>query len=837
VDDAQRSLIGQLRQLRQLRERLGLSQEQLAQRLGVSFATVNRWEGGRATPSARSKARLEQLLRQATAPAHGAGARPGGQVDLPGEMRPFIGRARELGELRGLWPGCRALTLTGAGGIGKSRLATELLRRSGDPVLGVVRLDAVRDPRLVPAAVAMALGVRGRPNVPERVGIVTALRDLDGVLFLDTCEHVADPVRDLLLHVLGQTSGVRMLATSQVPLGLPGEQVWRVPGLRLAEGADPADSDAVRFFLARARERSSAFGSDPATVEQVGEICARLDGVPLALGLAAGWMGTLTPAELLRRWASRAELLADPTAEQERHRTLVSAIEWSSALLTPPDRQLVAELSVFVGPFDIDDTEAVVSGAALSGQPGTGLLARVRRLVEVSWLEFVPGPGPAHFRMLDPLREWGLRLLEQSGLAEQSRRRHARQIRDRCQQAEADRFRLDPGQWPQRLELMSGSIQAALAWCASAAPELGAELAVRLLGWWRQSGRLTEGRHWSRTFRESPASLLWRARAGCAEALLAVDIGDYQDVERLASQALPVLDRYGDPIWTARALTALSSAAKYRGHMDTARELLERALTHQRRHGDQRELASTLNNLGSLTADQHDLAAAEHYCQLSLDIKRGLGDARSLALTMANLADVYTQGGRLAEASDLLADAMSLVEPLGEEFVVALLRINLGENLMREGDHAAAVAPFRQALDYATQAGASRFQALAACGLGQALCATGDTGEGVRLLRESRRAAQRMGDEILLAQVQAVLAKATTGRHREPPPGRLSVREVQVLEFVSGGMTNSEIAERLHLSPATVRRHLANIYTKLNVRNRTEAARRGLELGLWPRGQ
>jgi non-specific serine/threonine protein kinase len=827
VSGAERGLIGQLRDLRRT---LRLSQEQLAQRLGVSFATVNRWEAGRAEPSPRSRARLEQLLRP-SGEAAGAAPRAGMHPDLPTDLRPFVGRSRELAELLPLWASSRTLTLTGAGGIGKSRLAVELLRRSADDLLGVVRLDTVRDPALVPAAMARSLGVRSRPNIPPQSGLAAALRGRAGVLFLDTCEHVARPVRDLLLGLLAQTETLRVLATSQVPLGLPGEQVWRVPGLQLPpDPAAAADSDAVRFFLSRAREQAPTFAAGETALPEVIDICRRLDGIPLPLGLAAAWMGTLSPGELLLRWDARTDLLADPTAEQERHRTLTAAIEWSSALLTPSDRELVAELSAFVGPFSVDDAEAVATE-----QPGTTLLARVRRLVEASWLEHTPAPGPSHFRMLDPLRGWGVTLLEQSGRAEAVRRRHAAQIAELCRRAEADRFRTDLGSWPDRLELTSGNIQAALGWCGSAEPDLGAELAVTLLGWWRRSGRLLEGRHWTGTFRETAAAELWRARAGCAEALLAMDIGDYEDVERLAGEALSALDRHGDLKWVGRALTALSSAAKYRGELARARDQLERALTHQRRNGDRHELASTLNNLGSLTADQHNLDAAEHYYRLSLDAKRGLGDDRSLALTMANLADVYTQRGQFAAARDMLADAMSILEPLGEQFLITFLRINLGENLLREGDYAGATAPFRQALDYAAQVGAGRFQALAACGLGQTLAAQGDTAKGIRLLRDSRRTAQRMGDEILLGQVEAALAEASGERRPGRPARLLTVREAQVLEQVAGGLTNREIADRLRISPATVQRHLANIYAKLDVRNRTEAARRGLDLGLWRR--
>jgi predicted ATPase/DNA-binding CsgD family transcriptional regulator/DNA-binding XRE family transcriptional regulator len=861
--------------LRDLRERLRLSQEQLAQRLGVSFATVNRWEGGRSIPSPRSRARLEQLARQAAdadAPSSGtAGPRLGRQAELPSDLRPFIGRARELEELLPLWASCRTLTLTGAGGIGKSRLATELLRRCGDPVLGVVRLDTVRDPALVPAAVAMALGVRGKPNVPERIGIVEALRPATGVLLLDTCEHVVDHLHDLLRHVLENTAGVRVLATSQIPLGLSGEYVWRVPGLALPPAAavtDPtglgrqtspergglagrtgpvgivgtpveeetsteeqAGYDAVRFFVARARERAPGFALDSAATADVVEICRRLDGIPLSIGLAAAWMGTLTPVELLQRWATRTELLSDPTAEQERHRTPASTIEWSSALLTDTDRRLVAQLSVFVGAFTIEDIEAVAAGPT-----GAALLAAVRRLGEVSWLEFAPGTAAGTYTMLDPLRLWGLSVLDPAE-ADATRTRHARHFARLCDRARAERFRSEAG-WPQRLALAVSNVNAALTWYAETDPEAGTAMALTLLGWWRQSGRLLEGKHWLRVFGQARGlSAVARARAACAEALTAVDVGDYDEAAALAEPARATLQRHGDLMWTARAQWALSAAAKYRGDPVLARDWLEHALVNQRKHGDQFEVASTLNNLGSLSADMHDLDAAERHFRASMELKRTLGDDRSLALTMANLADVYTQRHRHTEARELLADAMTLAEAVADDFLLTLVRLNLGDSLLRVGDFAAAVTPLRQALEQSAQAGVARFHALAACGLGQAMCGLGETARGLRLLRQSRSIARRINDEIVLAQVQVALSEVTSRTGPGPAPELLSSREAQVLELVAAGKTNREIAAELEISPATVQRHLANIYTKLDVRNRTEAARRGIDLGLWPRAR
>ncbi len=834
---------GLISQLPELRERLHLSQEELARRLGVSFSTVNRWERGHATPSRSSLARLERFFRD-TAAADSAPAR---SLRLHRDPRPFIGRSEELAELMSLWRSCRMLTLTGLGGIGKSRLAAELLLRSESPVLGVARLDAVRDPALTSEAVEMALAVpRHKPGAPEWATIVAALQRRKGVLFLDTCEHVAASLRELLRRILIDTRAVQILATSQIPLDVPGEQVWRVPGLRLpgqpaereprvvmASGPgiqEAAECDAARFFLARAREHAPGFTPEGKASQDVIAICRQLDGIPLALGLAAGLMATMAPADLLERWDARAELLSDPGPEHERHRTLMSAIQWSAALLSRADQQLVALVSAFTGPCTVADI-----GAIAPDLTSAALLAAIHRLVSSSWLEFSGTPEPGHYRMLDPVRTWGLQRLMESGQAEPARRRHAKHFRTLCRRAEADRFRADLGDWPQRLKLASGNIQGALAWCADTDPELGTELVVSLLGWWRRSGRLAEGRHWSRMFRESSAAELSRARAGCAEALLAMDIGDYGDTGRLAAQALRVLESHHDTLWTGRAYTALSSAAKYRGDARGARAYLENALTHQQPHGDQYELASTLNNLGSLTADQRDLAAAERYYRLSLAAKSDLGDNGSIALTMANLADVHRMRGESAVARGLLDDAMNLAVPLGNDFLIAFIRINLGENFLSEGDHDAARDAFGKARAYAAHSGATRFQALAACGLGKALCALGKNTAGQRRLQESRRIAQKMGDEILMDEVRAALAQVSMEDSPSPLAKPLTRQETHILEHAGRGLSNAQIAQQLGVSPGTVQRHLANIYKKLKVHNRTEATARAWELGLLQR--
>jgi predicted ATPase/DNA-binding CsgD family transcriptional regulator/DNA-binding XRE family transcriptional regulator len=818
-------LIGQLRELRRWR---GLSLEQVARLLGVSYTTVQHWEHGKAVPSAASRARLERLLRESVAGA-AAVAGEARYKELPREPRPFIGRSRELGELLGIWPGCQLLTLTGAGGIGKSRLAVELLRRSESRMLAVADLGAVSDPALALNAIAMALDLRPRRGVAELDAIVAALRGLEGVLFLDTCERVAESLRAVLRAVLARTRGVQVLATSQVPLGVPGETTWRVPGLALpgdvavaAPGA-AGGSDAVWFFVARAREHTPGFAAEGSVLAEVVEICRRLDGIPLALGLAAGWMASVSPSVMLEHWEMRAQMLRDPGAGSERHRTLTAAIEWSAALLTARDRDLVALVSVFAGPVTAADIAAVAPGL-----PEAELLAGIRRLVEVSWLEFSPVPAPGYYRMLDPLRAWGLGQLASSGQAEAARRRHARHLLGLCRQGEASHFRADQGDWPRRLEAAAANIQAALAWCATADPELGADLAACLLTWWRRSGRLVEGAHWSATFRQSAAPDLPRARAACTGALLATDLGAYRKSERLAAGALPVLEAHGDALWAGRALTARGLAAKYQGKAQEALKYLENVLAYQRQRGDLHEIAATLNDLGSIPYDQGDFAGAERYCRLSLDVKRELGDRREIALSMANLGCVLTQEGSFAEARRMLDDALRLAQDVAEDLLVMIVRIDLGEYRLRVQEYAEAEAAFRDALDCAIQNGVRRFEAMARCGLGCALAALGKRAEGLELLEQARRDAEEMDDKALAGQARAALAEVSGQANP------LSPRETEILAIAAEGLASKQIASRLGIEPSTVQTHLHRIYEKLQVPSRTAAVTRAQKLKLLP---
>ena len=442
-------------QVQDRRRRLDLSQEQAAQLIGVSFSTLNRWEQGHSRPGPRSHLQLEAWLEKT------ARRRP----VLPADATSFIGRHSELAELMALWPGMQGADPDRHRRCRQDPARDRVAEASRGAPIGVVQLDAVRD--LVPAIaeIGARLGVRAKADVPA---LVTAMRKESGVLFLDMGERVTSALRGLLRELLREAPDIRVLATSQVSLGVPGEQVWRVPGLGLDDGTG---GDAIEFFKARSRENAANFAPDDDALRDIVQICRRLDGIPMALELAAAWMSSASPADLLRRWDERDKLLANEAADLARQQTMHAAAQWSAELLDPGDRELATELSAFGGPFTIADVQSIAVGLT-----DTELVHGLRRLTAASWLEFSPGPQPC-YSMLDPLRAWASQELERSGRAEATYRRHAQYFRHLCARAEEVYFHVEPDHWPQRLELLDGSLQTALDRCVRLDAETGANIA------------------------------------------------------------------------------------------------------------------------------------------------------------------------------------------------------------------------------------------------------------------------------------------------------------------------------------------------------------------------
>ncbi len=473
--------------LRLLRARLGFSQEQLARQLGVSFATVNRWEAGRSRPSARALRAIDALA--------GPGSPPDGA--LPVAQSVFVGRHRELGELAGLLNRARLITLTGPGGTGKTRLAVEAASRWAAGRIAFVPLEHVKPPQSAASAIAARLGLRDRPGVPLRESLLAALRELPWLLLIDRAEHHRDEVAALLGSLLPDAPGLRVLVTSRVVLGLTGEVCWAVPPLDCpsvtADAVGIAASDAVRLFVARAADRLPGFSLAGPAPLAVAELCRRLGGLPLAIELIAGWVGTLSIDEIVRHRT----VLLDYGA-----RRLTDVLRASYDLLAADQQRVLRTLSVFAEPPSLADAAAVL------GMSEPEAAVAIRALVDSSWLTVIRGAEQNRFAVVEVVRLFAAGCLVAAGESASIGRRHARHFADLALSSEDALAGPGAPAWTARLEAVAADLHAVLHWAAETGEvEFGLAVSAGLWRWWLVSGRLAVGRSWLGRFLALAAEL------------------------------------------------------------------------------------------------------------------------------------------------------------------------------------------------------------------------------------------------------------------------------------------------------------------------------------------
>jgi predicted ATPase/DNA-binding CsgD family transcriptional regulator/DNA-binding XRE family transcriptional regulator len=805
--------------IQRLRTRLGLSQEQLARQLGVSFATVNRWESGRTQMSARAGRALAEF--EARAAADGPPT-----AGLPVARSSFIGRATELTELSQIIATSRLVSLVGPGGAGKTRLAIEAIRR-GSPAAeaAFVPLEPVRQSASLIPAVASCLRVRDQPGLSMQECLDAALAAAPRLLLLDGAEHLRDAVAELAGQLLAAAGGLRIVVTSRVVLGVPGEVCWTVPPLECPSAAagasDIAASDAVRLFIARAHERMPGFASSDVAPHAIAELCRRLDGLPLAIELIAGWVGTLSVPEILTQ---RAVLLDAEPSSQPRGRRLVDVVRTSYDLLSPGQQRLLPALSVFAGPFTADDVQAV------SGTPGTPAHL-IRGLVDSSWLVVIPGEEQNRFAMLETLRSFAAARLDETGEGPRLRRAHAAHFAQLAAGSEAGMAGPDMARWTTRLEAASADLDVALAWADEADTDLGLAMSAALWRWWLVSGRLAAGRAWLATFlaRAGQRRDELAGRALCSAAVLAAENGDYAAAIRQGQQALAVFEPLGQREPMAHAATVVGSAHRYLGDRAAARRSFQAAMDLRASAGDRRGVSVALNNMALLEVDDGELTRARELFERALVIKRQLGEQRSLAIGLANLADLLIRTGAWEPARQALAEAAELAEGIGNPQLIGTLRCSQGNLAVRERDWAKAAGHFQAAAAAHRDAGHPHDTVEDMIGLGRAWHQMGRTVDALRQLRAAEALAAEIANPQRLAEVRAALAEAG---EVVALPGGLTARQAEVLRLLASGLSNKEIAGQLYLSPATVERHLATVYRKLGVTGRVEAARYAMAHGL-----
>lgn len=676
-------------------------------------------------------------------PQGGPYAAAPGVGDIPARENTFVGRERELRRLRARLGRSRVLTLTGVPGVGKSRLAVELASGLPRPD-GVVWVDLTRatNPELVPRSVAHALSVREQPGQSIGETILFSLATREVLLVFDNCDHVLPAAADLASAIARDCPGVTVLATSQAPLRVAGEEVASIRPLALPDAtttdmATVLASDAVRLFCERAVQTRHGFRMDADTVPAVLEICRRLDGLPLAIELAAAWVGVLNPAGIAERLENRFALLTRGTGGAGgRHRTLREALEWSHELLPPSQKVLLRRLSVFVGGCTLPAVEAVCTepedDAAAVLDPLSALVSKSLVVADIS-------SSTVRYRLLETIRLYAGEQLAGAGERDALEARHALWCVGLAEQAGPAVAEAGQVGSLECLESEQDNLRAAI---ASATKSGDRDVALRLTGalalFWRVRGQFREGRDWlaAALAIPGPDDASTRAAALWGLGFLELMLNHHGQAMAALEEALVLSRRLRDARGQARALLLLGNA---HGFADWSRApaLLEESAALARREGDAWCLGHALAMQGWIQIGYGTVTAARAPLDECVRVAREAGELQSLHIGLYLLGEAALNSADYADSESALREALQVARLLGEPFDVAAALILLGELATARGDEHEAQAHFQAALACAGPTGNASATAGALRGLGAVALAKHDTAQARRMYTEA----------------------------------------------------------------------------------------------------
>jgi predicted ATPase/DNA-binding CsgD family transcriptional regulator len=805
--------------------------------------------------SPTGKKRQEQTsMPDATHPPHRAGdgdlgrlvAFPGGHRDggspnnLPLELSSFVGREKELAEVGRQLGGNRLLTLTGSGGCGKTRLAlaagTDLVEGFEDGVW-LVELAPLVDPSLVPQAVASALGLREQPGRSPAEALSRYLGSKNVLLVLDNCEHLVEACAALAEELLRFCPRLRVLATSREALGITGEVAWPVPPLSLPDVRRLADVESLpryesaRLFLERAAAVRPDFALTEQNAQAVAQICYRLDGIPLAIELAAARTKVLSVEEISERLEDSFELLASGgRTAMLRQKTLHATMDWSHDLLPDEERTLFRRLSVFAGGFNLEAAQAVCGGDGLERDRVPEVLWHlVDKSLVVAWER----DGEARYRLLETVRQYGREKLDDPEEEAELGRRHAGFYVVLAEEADRGLSGPEQGRWLTLLEAEHDNLRAALTWALGEGGDisLGVRLAAALGGFWSTRGYLSEGRRWleDAATRSGPEVTQARAKALNGAGWVAMLQDEYGAARPLIEEGLTLNRELGDKEGIASSLVILGSAAMM-GRRDDVPvvALLEEAKKLRPELEDQRTVARMVLLESMVMLEQNDRERMVALNEESLALFRERKYAYGVVMCLTNLGLVTLAQGDYEKATALLSEDLRLARNLDHKLYIQYCLTGLA------GVDASQGRPVRAARLWGAAEGMSETYG------GHIMLADrsiidyeGRLATARSRLNEAAWTAA-WGEGRAMGPDQAVEYALEQKQAPEPEiyPAELSAREVEVLRLVAQGMTNAEVAEKLFLSSRTVNWHLTSIYRKLGSHSRTEAARFAVEHGL-----
>ena len=785
--------------------------------------------------------------------------------NLPPALTSFVGRGREIAEVKRLVSERRLITLSGPGGAGKTRLALAVAQTLLDEYEGGVwwvELAVLPDQDLVPQAVAQALGVREAPGLSPTEALAEHLASEKALLVLDNCEHLVEACASLADNLLGACPDLKILATSREPLRVSGETSFMVPGLATSDPGrqlseeELAAYEAIHLFVERAGEVGSSFALTERNASAVARLCDKLDGIPLAIELAAARTRVLTVEQILKKLEDPLGLLTTGSrTAAARHKTLRAALEWSYELLSEAERALLRRLSVFVGNFTLEAAEEVCSGEGIEEYEVLDLLSQlVDKSLVVGEAE---DEGQRRYGMLVSVRQYALEHLAEAGEAEETRLRHAEHYVVLAEAAEAGLLGEDLELWLRRVQGELGNLRAALSW--SSAPEaargraegLGLRLAGALWRFWQrhdarqlQAGGvrpvqvfemegLKEGRRWlERALERDPGGFpAFRAKALGGLGLILIFQQDYEGAMAALEEAITFYENLGDGSGAAIALGNLGYAVFHGDYRERVPAFVREAEALMKRDLDGYARAFLRSVVACAALEAGDLDSAVSQLEGSLVLRRDLGDPRAVSMSLLTLGEAELNRGNLDRGAALLEEGARISRNLGDRFGTAHFVLDLGNvSALREKPiRAARLWGAAEAQRKRMGTFLSRFD-LVASGYEENLAAVRSA-----LDEAAFDAAWAEGRDMSFERAIEYALEVPTAydQSRAPSaPAGLTKRELEVLGLVARGMSNGEIATDLVLSEHTVHRHVSNVLGKLGVSSRAAAVAEAARLDL-----
>jgi predicted ATPase/DNA-binding CsgD family transcriptional regulator len=809
------------------------------------------------------------------------------RTNLPVQLTSFIGRKRELAEVERLINTSRLITLTGAGGCGKTRLAlrvAENLSSHFKDEVWWVELAVLNDPTLLPQTVLQTLRLPESPSRTPLELLTDYFQPKHSLLILDNCEHIIDACARLVSHLLQTCPQLGIIVTSREALNIDGELDWIVPSLQLptvqsSNISDLNQYDGVQLFIARASTITPDFALAEQNVDAVIKICQRLDGMPLAIELAAARIQILDVEQIAERLDNALQLLTQgKRTAPSRHQTLRATMDWSYDLLSGAEKKLFQRLAVFAGRFTLEAAEVICTGDEVEN-----VMELVSSLVSKSLLVLVERnakpddstEGFLHYRYLEPIRQYALKKLIEEGEEALIRDRHLSYFHDWLQTTETRFFTSEQLLQLAAMDRELDNLRAALQWALQTQPMMALRVVsiFMLVGFWNVRGYPAEGRRWAEQALKqtetytTPETLGVRARALIAVAYLKMTQGDNQSASHVAAEAIPILRAQNDELGLARALFVQSATLSFLGQSSMARATAEESFEIGSRLNDPFTLTISLATMAGAMFRVGEIATAQRFLQEALANSRRLDVPVPLSLSLWGAGTAALAQGNLKVARQYMEESLVHIRQIGDKHRINMIASDLANILRRIGNMRQAEQLYVEAIhgwwDYGQLGGMARcIECLAFIAITEKRDKQAARWLGAaEIIRESSHAEMippeqeeyqrevailrsRMNPndftgswsegriltfEQVIGDLDQSLALPQMKLHN---PNALTPRELDVLRLLVQGLSDTQIAEKLVVSRRTVTTHLTTIYSKLGVNSRSAAIRHALDYKL-----